>query len=331
MANTNVVEEIAFSAAVETTKADETLKLLLNKLIQIENKLLDISKKPIKFGGGIAGVVTDIGKVQTAINNINNQLNTNNTSWSTAISLVKDYGKNIYEIGNKTEILSKQINANNNWKTVSCGGGHTIALKNDNSLWCWGQNDHRQIGNGNNINQLTPIQIGTSTNWKMICGGGIYSLALKNDNTLWGWGTNTYGQLGNGLSGGDINIPTQSNINTDWFKIFASPNGSSSMAIKNNITLYAWGYNANGQLGDGTTIQRNSPVLINCPSTLLNQEFNNEALKIYPNPVTSVLQISFKNEIYSRYVGSDFTKLDRVDGVFLPPTYENMFLEEEIV
>ena len=113
MANTNVVEEIAFSAAVETTKADETLKLLLNKLIQIENKLLDISKKPIKFGGGIAGVVTDIGKVQTAINNINNQLNTNNTSWSTAISLVKDYGKNIYEIGNKTEILSKQINANN--------------------------------------------------------------------------------------------------------------------------------------------------------------------------------------------------------------------------
>ena len=80
MANTNVVEEIAFSAAVETTKADETLKLLLNKLIQIENKLLDISKKPIKFGGGIAGVVTDIGKVQTAINNNNNQLNTNNTS-----------------------------------------------------------------------------------------------------------------------------------------------------------------------------------------------------------------------------------------------------------
>ena len=113
MANTNVVEEIAFSAAVETTKADETLKLLLNKLIQIENKLLDISKKPIKFGGGITGVVTDIGKVQTAINNINNQLNTNNTSWSTAISLVKDYGKNIYEIGNKTEILSKQINASN--------------------------------------------------------------------------------------------------------------------------------------------------------------------------------------------------------------------------
>ena len=113
MANTNVVEEIAFSAAVETTKADETLKLLLNKLIQIENKLLDISKKPIKFGGGIAGVITDIGKVQTAINSINNQLNTNNTSWSTAISLVKDYGKNIYEIGNKTEILSKQINANN--------------------------------------------------------------------------------------------------------------------------------------------------------------------------------------------------------------------------
>ena len=71
----------------------------------------------------------------------------------------------------------------------------------------------------------------------MISGGGIYSLALKNDNTLWGWGTNTYGQLGNGLSGGDIHVPTQANINTDWVKIFASPLGSSSMAIKNNASL----------------------------------------------------------------------------------------------
>lgn len=189
-----------------------------------------------------------------------------------------------------------QINASNDWKTVSCGGGHALALKNDNSLWAWGNNSHRQIGNGNNINQLIPIQIGTSTNWKMISGGGHYSLALKNDNTLWGWGENMYGQLGNGLSGGDIYVPTQANINTDWVKIFASPIGSSSMAIKNNASLFAWGYNSDGQLGDGTIIQRNSPILVNCPSTLSNQEFNNEALKIYPNPFNNIINIFVENE-----------------------------------
>jgi hypothetical protein len=77
-----------------------------------------------------------------------------------------------------------------------------------------------------------------------------------------GLGGNTYGQLGNGLSGGDIYVPTQANINTDWVKLFASPLGSSSMAIKNNVSLFAWGYNSNGQLGDGTIIQRNSPVQV---------------------------------------------------------------------
>lgn len=225
------------------------------------------------------------------------------------------------------------INANNNWKTVSCGGGHTLALKNDNSLWCWGQNDHRQIGNGNNINQLIPIQIGTSTNWKMISGGGIYSLALKNDNTLWGWGTNTYGQLGNGLSGGDIHVPTQANINTDWVKIFASPLGSSSMAIKNNASLFAWGYNSDGQLGDGTIIQRNSPVQVSnsCSATLdLIVKDGSDDTGAEPNTSTSYMWTSdhiwirnyndngleHQNPDYSSTGNANFVKVKVINNSF---------------
>lgn len=107
--NTNEVEEIAFSAAVNATKAEETLKLLLNQLIQVEKKLLDISKKPIKFGGGISNVEGDIGKIQTAINKLNAQLATGNTSWGTALTLIKTYSKSLYDISSKTDVMNKTI------------------------------------------------------------------------------------------------------------------------------------------------------------------------------------------------------------------------------
>ena len=107
--NTNEVEEIAFSAAVNATKAEETLKLLLNQLIQVEKKLLDISKKPIKFGGGISSVEGDIGKIQTAINKLNTQLATGNTSWGTALTLIKTYSKSLYDISSKTDVMNKTI------------------------------------------------------------------------------------------------------------------------------------------------------------------------------------------------------------------------------
>ena len=107
--NTNEVEEIAFSAAVNATKAEETLKLLLNQLIQVEKKLLDISKKPIKFGGGISNVEGDIGKIQTAINKLNVQLATGNTSWGTALTLIKTYSKSLYDISSKTDVMNKTI------------------------------------------------------------------------------------------------------------------------------------------------------------------------------------------------------------------------------
>ena len=107
--NTNEVEEIAFSAAVNATKAEETLKLLLNQLIQVEKKLLDISKKPIKFGGGISNVEGDIGKIQTAINKLNAQLATGNTSWGTALTLIKTYSRSLYDISSKTDVMNKTI------------------------------------------------------------------------------------------------------------------------------------------------------------------------------------------------------------------------------
>ena len=75
---------------------------------------------------------------------------------------------------------------------------HTLALKNDGTLWAWGANDYGQLGLGDTARRLSPAQVGTDADWEAIAAGDDYSAALKTDSTLWVWGRNQSGQLGTG-------------------------------------------------------------------------------------------------------------------------------------
>ncbi len=120
-------------------------------------------------------------------------------------------------------------------------------IKNDGTLW------------SSLFGEFT--QLGTDNDWKKVVWGYQHALALKNDGTLWAWGSNSYGQLGLGYDGGDfIQLPTQVGTSNDWVYVFAGI--YHSFAIKSNGTLWAWGSNYQGQLGDGTDILRNAPVQI---------------------------------------------------------------------
>jgi alpha-tubulin suppressor-like RCC1 family protein len=140
---------------------------------------------------------------------------------------------------------------------------HTMAIKNDGSLWAWGLNTSGQLGDGTNINKNLPIQVGNDTNWSILSSKFNHCLAIKSNGTLWAWGNNLKGQLGNSFSGGTVNIPFQIG-NSTWISVSAGT--SYSLGIKSNGTLWAWGGNEDGQLGDGTITQRNSPVQIGTSS-----------------------------------------------------------------
>ena len=96
--------------------------------------------------------------------------------------------------------------------------------------------------------------------WASISTGGQHTLAIAQDNTLWVWGSQANGQLGNNVTSGNVLNPTQISNDPNW--AFVSAGELYSLAIKKDGTLWAWGRNADGQLGDGTTTQRNSPVQI---------------------------------------------------------------------
>ncbi|MFC7774812.1 RCC1 domain-containing protein [Flavobacterium sp. GCM10027622] len=148
------------------------------------------------------------------------------------------------------------------WSEISTGGIHTIGIRDGGTLWSWGRNNSGQLGTGQNSStiNLLPKQIGTESNWLKISAGNAHNLAIKANGTLWAWGRNSDGQVGIGSNASTFNTPQQIGTDTDW--AFISAGDEFSLAIKTNGTLWAWGDNAFGQLGDTSTDDRNSPVQI---------------------------------------------------------------------
>jgi alpha-tubulin suppressor-like RCC1 family protein len=147
---------------------------------------------------------------------------------------------------------------------LSGGNVHSIGIKSDGTAWAWGNNFVGQLGNGTTVNSNSPVQMGNESNWTQISVGNSHNIALKNDGTLWAWGANNYGQLGDGTTINKL-VPTKIGTDSDWKFIAASLLGC-NLAIKTNGTLWAWGLNQYGQLGDGTTINRHTPTQIGTDS-----------------------------------------------------------------
>ena len=146
-----------------------------------------------------------------------------------------------------------------NWKQVACGSTHTVAIKTDGTLWVYGYNAYVQLGDNTTSSKSSPVQtIAGGTNWKQVAGGNRHSAAIKTDGTLWTWGANTYGTLGDNTNV-DKSSPVQTITGgTNWKQVACG--SSHNVAIKSDGTLWTWGYNSNGQIGDNTITNRSSPV-----------------------------------------------------------------------
>jgi alpha-tubulin suppressor-like RCC1 family protein len=167
-----------------------------------------------------------------------------------------------------------------NWKMASCGYGFTVALKTDGTLWGWGRNANGQLGDddtysaSSRVTKSSPVQeLTAGTNWKYISAAGQYVSAIKTDGSLWQWGLASFSNQGSNISGVDILSPAQyASTATGWKTVLSG--AGSTWAIKTNGTLYAWGNNTSGELGDGTVTQRNNPTQIGSDTNWKNLSRN---------------------------------------------------------
>jgi len=178
------------------------------------------------------------------------------------------------ELGNGTTDTSVHATpsvsaAPTTWKAVACGYEHGAALRGDGSLWTWGADHSGQLGLGDTTARAAPTQVtgcsGGDVNWVAVACGHDYTLALKSDGSLWSWGDNTYGQLGNGGHDSSAHpVPVRVGTGNSWTAIACG--WYHAEAVRSDGTLWSWGYNSSGQLGDGTTTERDAPLQITgCP------------------------------------------------------------------
>jgi alpha-tubulin suppressor-like RCC1 family protein len=148
-----------------------------------------------------------------------------------------------------------------NWKQVDCAfGAFAAAIKTDGTLWTWGNNaSYGPLGDNTVVNKPTPVTtFAGGTNWKQVSCGAIHAAAIKTDGTLWCWGYNGSGGLGiNNTITRSTPVTTFAG-GTDWKQV--SCGDYHTAAIKTDGTLWIWGENGTGQLGDNTTRARSTPV-----------------------------------------------------------------------
>ncbi len=173
---------------------------------------------------------------------------------------------------------------------VTAGGSHTVALKDDGTVWAWGDNSDGQLGDGTNVDRYTPVQVVMElggdplTGVAAISAGGGHTIALKEDGTVWAWGNNYDGQLGDGTHGSENNryTPVQVVMELGGDPLAGvsavAAGGGHTIALKGDGTVWTWGDNGSGQLGDGTNVDRYTPVQV--------------VMEIGGNPLTGVAAIS---------------------------------------
>ncbi|GAB3428769.1 hypothetical protein [Niabella aquatica] len=176
---------------------------------------------------------------------------------------------NFGELGDGTNTsrnVPMRIGTANDWKQVVAGYYHSLGIKSDGSLWAWGDNSYGELGDGTNTNRNVPVRVGTASDWKQVVAGYYHSLGIRSDGSLWAWGFNLTGTLHDGSDPGtkSSNIPVRISTVTDWKQVAAGL--SHNLGIKSDGSLWAWGYNSYGELGDGTNTNRNVPVRVGTAS-----------------------------------------------------------------
>jgi ELWxxDGT repeat protein len=148
---------------------------------------------------------------------------------------------------------------------IAGGSDHTLALKSDGTVWAWGLNLYGQLGDGTTTERHNPVAVSGLSGIIAIASGENHSLAIKSDGTVWAWGYNAYGGLGDGTTT-NRSAPVQVKLQDGSTPLggVASVSGGPecSVACKTDGTVWAWGANYYGQLGDGTTTERHYPVAV---------------------------------------------------------------------
>jgi len=170
-------------------------------------------------------------------------------------------------LGHKEEISSATMltisgETDQSWKEMKFDKQYQCGIRSDDSLWCWGNNPEGQLGTGDRDERTIPTKVVTGEGdetWNKIILKEDYLCGIKMDGSLWCWGENNNGCLGSGDTSDKLspNKIVTGDMDENWKDLFLDDRFG--CGLKEDDTLWCWGYNYQGQLGAGDRKQKNSP------------------------------------------------------------------------
>ena len=135
------------------------------------------------------------------------------------------------------------------WVEISTGSAHTCGLRDDQSAWCWGNNDYGQLGNNTTASSFEPVLVAGGKSFSQISAGAYFTCGVTTSQAVFCWGINSYGNLGTNTTTDSL-VPTALNGGDTYQALSAGYNFACGLLV--NKTIKCWGWNAEGELGDGT-------------------------------------------------------------------------------
>lgn len=214
----------------------------------------------IAAGQGCSAVLDSTGKVYAWGQNNYGQLGDGTTTESHVAVAVDTSG-----------VLSGKVVSQ-----LSLGSSHSLVLTSDGMLFAWGSSGRGQLGNGTATSSSSPVAVDVSgvlasKTIISLAAGYTHSLALASDGTVYAWGADEFGMLGNA----SVAVQSYTAVAVDTTGVLSGKTVSAiaaglynSLALTSDGDLVCWGLNSYGQVGDGTTTQRDTPVAVDMSGAL---------------------------------------------------------------
>lgn len=145
---------------------------------------------------------------------------------------------------------------------LAAGADHTCGIDSSGAAHCWGLNNYGQLGDSTSLTRFAPVRVRTATRFHAITAGGWHTCGVATDGKVWCWGWNAYGQVGAGDA--SVGLGLNAPVETEGGLVFTTVAGGASFTcgIEVGGAARCWGYNATGQLGDGTMTDRSTPTTV---------------------------------------------------------------------